>query len=174
MHLQFVHDPATGKYKARPNIWVVIDDYGTEHDALYADEPGALFPEARSRRRDFRLLDLQDPDHFRAYWSTPRPYWVQEAMAFSSPIGLSIEVDLRIYFRIHPAWDEEAGDAHFERDRGARLEVVSQEAWLGEDSTRPVTLAAAELEEFCWQYIRLDAEREAAKDAALAAAEVSA
>lgn len=174
MHLQFDFDWATGKYKTTPNIWVVVDDFGTEHDSIHRHEPGVTFSQAHERRRDVRLLDSQDPDYFRAYWSTPRSYRVQEAMAFSSPIGLSIEADLRIYFRVQPSWDEAAGDAYFERERGARLEIMSQEAWLGEDSTRPVTLAAVELEEFCWQYIQLDAEREATKVAALEAAEASA
>lgn len=166
MHLEHVYSYCADglHYESRPNIWVVVDDYGTAHcDLSNRDVP--YDQRLLHKRTELLYGDYQDPDFFRSRASSPRWRHIDEAMSFSSPIGLSIEVYLRISFQVIPHWDEQAGDAYYERDRGARLEIIEQGAWIGgDDSTCPVVMAAAKLEEFCWQYIELERAREQAQE----------
>ncbi|WP_420994092.1 MULTISPECIES: hypothetical protein [Cupriavidus] len=166
MHLEHfrVYGAAGFHYESTPNPWVVVDDYGTEHDDLgNLDVP--YHQRQYPKRAALLYADHQDPDFFHASTCTPRWYRIDEATAFSTPIGLSIEGYLRISFQVNPHWDEQVGDAYYERDRGARLELLEQSVSIGGyDSTCPIILAAAELEEFCWQYIELERAREQAKE----------
>ncbi|WP_020201889.1 hypothetical protein [Cupriavidus sp. WS] len=166
MHLEYTLTPGLHAWSARPNEWIVIDDYGTKHDAIHRREPGAMFVDSLHKRWDLTDRQYEDPDYFRTKLSQPKHYYCREAMPFSSPIGLSIELDLHIDLAVHPAWDERAGDAYYERDRGARLEILCQCVHVVADFASTVTLAPAEVEEFCWQYIELERAREVAEQRA--------
>lgn len=164
MHLRYDWNPKTyNDYQARPDIWVVTDDFGTRFDALADRQPGEPLPESYQKRCAAQRREFADPDYFRLTLGRPRWHRVREAMAFSSPMGLSIELQLLIDFHIHPHWDEEAGDAYFDRSRGACIEILYLNATLVEDGTHPVTLDSAALHEFCWQYVELDRARGAAQ-----------
>lgn len=174
MHLRYDWIPKTyNDYRASPDAWVVTDDYGTRFDALRDPEPSERTDQTYLKRVRVLSQEDADPDFFRWYWTRPDWHQIAEAMAFSSPIGLSIELGLKINFLVHPHWDEQAGDAYFTRDRGARIEILYLNACIFEDSTQPVALDPAALEEFCWQHIELKRVREAA-ESRTAAAEVPA
>lgn len=160
MHLRHEWDIKTHSYRAAPDFFVVTDDFGTKFDALVDREPGQRLDQTHYSKRLAALIqEHADPDYFRSVLGKPRWHRVSEAMAFSSPMGLSIELQLLIDFHIHPNWDEEAGDAYFDRSRGACIEILYLNATLVEDGTHPVTLDSAALQEFCWQYVELERAR---------------
>lgn len=173
MHLAFDHHPTRrGEFLARPTVWKLVDDFGTEHDGSldyarigYRDRPADMFGgfEGRSARRELLHRDWQDPDFFRAACTEPEFHRSTESMAFATPLGLSIEVDLRIDFHILPAWDDETGIASYSRAAGARVEILSHCAWVCGDSAQTVTTMPSALEEFCWQYLELERARDAAE-----------
>lgn len=169
MHLAFSSNPTRPtEFVAHPTVWKVVDDFGTDHQVdLNADldfSRGDMFGgfDGRSARRAMLRTDWQDPDFFRAECTRPEYHRIDEAMSFATPLGLSIEVDLRIAFHVVPAWDEEKGIANFGRAAGARLEVLSHTGWAGCETVNTVTTAPAALEEFCWQYLDLERARDAA------------
>lgn len=172
MHLNFTYHPTRpGKFIAAPSAWRLVDDFGTDHDV--SDEPAVDYNgptdmfggfAGRCARREILRRDWQDPDFFRAECTKPEFHRANELMAFANPLGLSIEVDLRVDFHIVPAWDEQAGLPSYERAAGARLEILSHRAWVGCDTAETVATIPAALEEFCWQYLALERAREAAGD----------
>ncbi|RLK45967.1 hypothetical protein [Cupriavidus plantarum] len=172
MHLRYDWDPKTHHgYRASPDVWVVTDDFGTRFDALLDRQAGDPLPDSYRKRSDALYREFEDPDYFRLSLGRPQWHRISEAMAFSCPMGLSIELQLLLDFEIRPHWDEGAGDAYFDRNRGARIEILCLNASLVDDSTHPVTVSQAELEEYCWQYLDLKRKRETA-GALTAAAEV--
>ncbi|QYY30329.1 hypothetical protein K2O51_23455 [Cupriavidus pinatubonensis] len=157
MHLEFDR-----KGKASPNNWVVIDDFGTEHDASskgsfcgYSDQPAI-------QRRGFRHSEDHDPDVNRAHWCWPRFYSVRESTAFASSLGMSIEVEIRIDFELIPAWDERYGEERLTQADGATIRVLY--AGTNEWEFRPAStvLTSKTIEAFCWAYIEMEKAREAA------------
>jgi len=155
MHLEF-----TPRCKARPNHWIVIDDYGTEHDAVHYGAFGGYSDQAAIQRRAFFHSNDQDPDANRAFWCQPKYYSARESAAFTSPIGLSIEADIRIDFELHPAWSEESGEPLWMRADGATIKIIT----AGTDSwelypTSTVIMRKA-LDAFCWSYIDMERARE--------------
>lgn len=164
MHLEFLRLRHYGnQWIAAPNDWVVIDDFGTAHDAIDRGEFGGPFKGAHAQRRELLWLEHQDIDFARACWAASTPYTINETTAFAHPMGLSIEVDLRIWFTLHPRWDETTWTAHEAREDGARIEIESYKASHGNESSHAVVLDAAAIEEFCWAYIELEKAREEAK-----------
>lgn len=153
MHLEFRRDKAT------PAPWIIIDDFGTEHDVF--DETcdlGGRNGLAYLNQYYFKRSQREDPDFFRASNTYPRSYYCREAVPFTSAFGLSIEVDLSIDFHLIPAWDEDAGETYETRESGARIEILRMSGW---DHPYMVSLEKKALEDFCWAYIDLEKAREA-------------
>lgn len=145
----------------RPTPWVIIDDFGGEHDLLdgIGDFGGGAglayqnqYPIKRSR--------LEDPDFCRAHFTRPQPFFVRESSTFASPFGISLELPLRVDFTLHPFWDDEAGEPRWTQAEGATVEI--QVARVDDFDVYPAStvLVRAALEAFCWAYIDLEKARE--------------
>lgn len=160
MHLEY-----HGYYTA-PAHWIVIDDYGTEHNSLWGTgDFGGSSDAAHRNRWHFEHSGYQDPDYCRAHYASPTPYWLREDTAFASQFGFSIEVRLCIDLLLHPAWDADAGEPRETRGLGARIEILSMHVDAGNGYIDPVTVDHSAIEEFCWAYIdmyeaRQEAERQ--------------
>ncbi|MGO4154367.1 hypothetical protein [Cupriavidus sp. YAF13] len=155
MHLKLSFTPP------RPNGWIVIDDFGVEHDALFRDGDFGGSSDAPCRARwAFEDTGDEDPDYFRISSTHPRPYYCREAVPFTSAFGLSIEIDLTVDFQLIPAWDEDAGLSCESRESGARIEILHTSGW---DQPYMVSLDKKALEDFCWAYIDLEKAREDAE-----------
>lgn len=155
MHLEF-----NSRGKARPNGWIVIDDFGTEHDALLkeGDFGGYSEPAARTRR-EFLDSGLCDPDYNRAFWSTSMFYRACESVAFASPIGMSIELDIRIDFELQPAWNERTHEPLWTQAEGAAIHIIRADTDCWEFSPSSTVLTQKALEAFCWAYIDMEKAR---------------
>ncbi len=147
--------------RTRPTPWIIIDDFGAEHDLLdgVADFGGDRDAAYRNQwpHKDSRR---EDPDFFRAYYTRPRSFFVRESTAFASPFGISIELDIRIDFKLHPFLDEEAGEPRWTRAEGAIIEILTARAGSYDVHPTSTVLVNAALEAFCWAYIDLDKARE--------------
>lgn len=160
MYLEFLRGKAT------PTPWIIIDDFGTEHDVL--DGSGDFGgPSELAYRNQYHIKRSrrEDPDYFRASNTEARAYYCREAVPFTSAFGLSIEVDLSIDFHLIPAWDEDAGEAYETRESGARIEILRMSGW---DQPYMVSLEKKALEDFCWAYINLETTRAKVRLAKLA------
>lgn len=155
MHLEF------DEYgKARPDPWAVIDDFGTKHDALDKGAFGGYSDQAAIQRRAFRDSEDHDPDVHRAFWLRPQHYYAREAAAFASPIGVSIEANVRIDFELHPAWDERLSEPLWTQADGATIRILRAgiDAWELYPASTVITQKA--LEAFCWAFIEIKKARE--------------
>ncbi|SCU73533.1 conserved hypothetical protein [Cupriavidus necator] len=163
MHLEFdLHG------KARPDYWVVIDDFGTKHDAIDNGTYGGFVDLPTTRRRAFLDSENHDPDVNRAFWRHPKSYSARESAAFASPIGLSIEAEIRIDFELHPAWDEHRFEPLWTQAEGAQIHIVRAGINEWEWSPASTSIAQKALEAFCWAYIEMEKAREAASSQGLA------
>ncbi len=158
MHLQFSYDG-----KPRANIWIAIDDFGTEHDALHKGEFGGFGDPVCQARRAFIDSGLYDPDYNRAYWSTPKTYSARESISFASPIGMSIELDIRIDFVLEPGWNERTNEPLWSQAEGAAVHIINARTDCWDFSPNSVVLTQKAIEAFCWAYVELERAREDAE-----------
>lgn len=158
MHL--AHAPYAGRFVSYPDVWELVDDFGTSHNDDDTSPFGGF--EGRSTRRVMLQRDWQDPDFFRAECLKPDFHRFDEPLSFAHPIGLSIEVDVRIDFYVHPAWNEETAVPCFDRAAGARVEILSHTQWVAGEHVCAVALTASAMEEFCWNYLELERARDVA------------
>ncbi|WP_439685079.1 hypothetical protein MNJPNG_06270 [Cupriavidus oxalaticus] len=147
--------------KARPNCFVVIDDFGTEHNALDAYLVSGLSP-AHRQRIAFRFSEDHDPDVSRAQLTRPSYYSARESAAFASPIGMSIEAEIRIDFELHPALDEQRFLPLWTQAEGAQIRIIHAGINEWEWSPASTSIAQKALEAFCWAYVDMEKAREAA------------
>ncbi|CAG2129277.1 hypothetical protein [Cupriavidus numazuensis] len=156
MHLIFDHHG-----RAKPNCFVTIDDFGTKHDALEA-YLGADFDPAQRMRFAFRFSEDHDPAVVRERESRPRGYSARESAAFASPIGMSIEAEIRIDFELVPAWDEEHFEPLWQQAQGAQIRITH--AGINEWEWNPASISIGQkaLEAFCWAYVEMEEAREEA------------
>ncbi|MFS8973882.1 hypothetical protein PO002_05110 [Cupriavidus necator] len=165
MHLKF-----NVQGKARPDCFVVIDDFGTEHNTLGAYCDNGLDP-AQRKRFAFRFSEDHDPDVSRAQLTRPNYYSARESTAFASQIGMSIEAEIRIDFELHPAWDEHRFLPLWTQAEGAQIRITHAGINEWEWSPASTSIAQKALEAFCWAYVDMEKAREEA--AAAEAAQTS-
>lgn len=166
MHLEF------DEYgKARPDPWAVIDDFGTRHDALDKGTFGGYSDQAAIQRRAFRDSEDHDPDVHRAFWCRPRRYYIREAAAFASPVGMSIEADIRIDFDLCPDWDEDHSEPLWLQADGAAIRIISAGIDSWEINPASTVFTRKALEAFCWAFIEMEKVREDASSRGLVEAE---
>ncbi|AEI76529.1 hypothetical protein CNE_1c11740 [Cupriavidus necator N-1] len=163
MHLEYP-DYAV---RPRPNRWLVIDDFGSEHNWIYRSG----YTEGDRGRSIFLDSANQDPDFLRLEETTPTRHYMREAMSFSTTFGLSVELDLCIDFWHCPAWDDVRGEPLTSREHGAqiKIECITVGGHYGERLESCVT-SMPELLELCWQYLELERARDLAEAAARATA----
>lgn len=156
MHLQF-----DGCGRAQADSWIVVDDFGTVHDAVHKGRFGGFSDGPARQRSQFLYSQDDDPDVQRAYWCRPELHCARESTAFASPIGLSIEAAIRIDFELRPAWDERTSTPLFTQAEGATITILH--AAVNEWDWCPASTAIAQraLEAFCWAYIDMKRAREA-------------
>ena len=145
--------------KARPNCFVVIDDFGTKRDSLNAYLECGPAPSLRQGIA-FRFSEDHDSDVVRAREARPRHFCAREAAAFASPIGLSIEAEIRIDFELIPAWDEHNFAPMWTQAKGAQIRIT--DAGINEWEWNPTSTSIAQkaLEAFCWAYVEMERARE--------------
>lgn len=158
MHLRF--DACGG---ARADHWIVIDDFGTLHDAVDESRFGGFSDNPARQRRDFQHSQDDDPDVVRAFWCRPQQRRAVESSAFVSHIGLSIEVEVQIVFLLHPAWDDRTSSPLYTQTEGARIEILTAGTHEWDWSPASTSITRIALEAFCWAYLDLEKAREAAK-----------
>ncbi|WP_354675106.1 hypothetical protein [Cupriavidus alkaliphilus] len=157
MHLEFDRNG-----KASVNHWIVIDDFGTEHDAVHETGIFGGYGDAVARtRREFLDTALRDPDYSRAFWGNPKYHRALETVSFASPIGMSIELEIRIDFELHPFWDERTWEPLWTRAEGATIKILHAGANEWEWQPASTVLTRVALEAFCWAYLDLKKAREA-------------
>lgn len=154
MHLTF-----NSEGKAHPDCFVVIDDFGTEYNSLTAYLDNGSDP-AQRQRFAFRFSEDHDPDAVRARETHPKYYSACEAAAFASPIGLSIEAEIRIDFELHPAWDERRFKPLWTQAEGAQIRITHAGINEWEWSPASTSIAQKALEAFCWAYVEMERARE--------------
>lgn len=165
MHLEF-----NLKGRAKPNCFACIDDFGTKHEGLdtylrSADD------HSQKQRFIFLLSEYHDPDFYRARHCEPWLYSARESTSFASPIGLSIEAEIRIDFELHPAWDENHFEPLWTRAEGAQLRITHAgvNEWDWNPASTSITQMA--LEAFCWAYVEMEQAREDASRRGIVEAE---
>lgn len=158
MHLEF-----NERGQARPDLWAVIDDFGTKHDCILSGRFGSPSDKAAEQRRRYRFSEDHDPDVNRAFWCQPEFHSARESTAFASHIGLSIEAEIRIAFALRPAWDDRTNTPLFTQAEGATIEILH--VGVAEWDWRPTSTAIAHraLQAFCWAYLDMEKARAAAK-----------
>ncbi|MCY1253048.1 hypothetical protein D9M68_122850 [compost metagenome] len=154
MHLRFDQQG-----KATPDSFVVIDDFGTQHNALDAYLGSGLDP-AQRKRFAFRFSEDHDPDVSRAQLIRPNHYSARESSAFASPIGMSIEAEIRIDFELHPAWDEHRFLPLWTQAEGAHVRITHAGINEWEWSPASTSISQKALEAFCWAYVEMENARE--------------
>lgn len=156
MHLEFDRNG-----KVSVNHWAVIDDFGTEHDSVHAGVFGGYTDPVAQTRRDFMDTALRDPDYSRAFWGKPTYHRAFETVAFASPIGMSIELEIRIEFELHPFWDERTWEPLWTQAEGAAIKILhaGTNEWRWQPASTVLTRVA--LEAFCWAYLDLEKARDA-------------
>lgn len=155
MHLEFDKNG-----KARPDHWVVVDDFGMKHDASHNAEFGGYAAPCAIRRREFLHSEDHDPDVNRAFWCWPRYHRACESAAFASQIGMSIEAEIRVEFEVIPAWDEAHSQPLLTQAEGAEIRIIHAGINEWEWSPASTSIAQKALEAFCWAYVELEHARE--------------
>lgn len=149
--------------RPRPARWLVIDDFGTEHNSLHQHG----YTDGDFARYAFLDSANQDPDFFRLNETSPTRHYLREAMSFSTAFGLCVELDLYIDFWHCPAWDDAHSEALTAREDGAQINVdfIAAGSYYGERLETCAT-SMPEVIELCWQYMELERARELAEKAA--------
>lgn len=156
MHLEY----PDYSVRPRPSRWVVIDDFGTEHNKL--DRRG--YTDGDHARYEFLDSANHDPEFLRLDETAPTRHYLREAMSFSTPFGLCVELNLYIDFWHCPAWDNVRGEPLAAREDGAeiKIECITAGSHYG-DQLDTCATSLPELIELCWQYLALEQAREIAE-----------
>jgi hypothetical protein len=162
MHL--THHHKTGR--AEPAHWIVIDDFGTLHDALMnRGDFGGSRDSAHLQRWDFYWSNLQDPDFTRVKETAPILRQARKRVIFTGPLGAHLEGELIVEFTYHPAWDDVAFEPLMAKLQGARVEVLEAYINVGSWIVDVPEGAQTELEQLCWDYLHLKQAEEDAREA---------